>query len=205
MTSTIQPEYQPEVIDYLHRLLRDTDLYLKVGTVRHRTQLLRTSPPLHIGVQLTQDVDFLNLDHTLPRTSIEHSRFSRRCCARWGAQVTSTTLLHELTRRGMGSSVVVGRGTARLFWTIFSSTALGEYVARRGGCGSAADRPAKGGGGAGVGRPAPRLADRCGRRDPGARDVVFRPRDFLSGRRKSKTTAFLIAKEDVEQYWKSTI
>ncbi len=60
----INPEYQPEVIDYLHRLLRDTDLYLKVGTVRHRTTLLRTSP-IHVGVQLNQDVDGFNLDHTL--------------------------------------------------------------------------------------------------------------------------------------------
>ena len=32
---------QPDVIDYLHRLLRGTDLYLKLGTVRHRTTLMR--------------------------------------------------------------------------------------------------------------------------------------------------------------------
>lgn len=60
----INHDFQPEVIDYLHRLLRDTDLYLKVGTVRHRTRLLKTSP-IHVGVQLTQDVDGFNLDHTL--------------------------------------------------------------------------------------------------------------------------------------------
>ncbi len=60
----INPIYQPEVIDYLHRLLRDTDLYLKVGTVRHRTHLLKTTP-IHIGVQVGQDVDGFNLDHTL--------------------------------------------------------------------------------------------------------------------------------------------
>lgn len=60
----IHPEDQPDVIDYLHRLLRDTDLYLKVGTVRHRTRLLRTTP-LQVGVQEAQDVDGFNLDHTL--------------------------------------------------------------------------------------------------------------------------------------------
>jgi hypothetical protein len=60
----INGDYQPEVIDYLHRLLRDTDLYLKVGTVRHRTRLLKTSP-IHVGVQVTQDVDGFNLDRTL--------------------------------------------------------------------------------------------------------------------------------------------
>ena len=60
----INPTNQPDVIDYLHRLLRDTDLYLKVATVRHRTRLLKTAP-LHIGVQEDQDVDGFNLDQTL--------------------------------------------------------------------------------------------------------------------------------------------
>ena len=60
----INPADQPDVIDYLHRLLRDTDLYLKVGTVRHRTRLLRTTP-LHVGVQENQDVDAFSLDQTL--------------------------------------------------------------------------------------------------------------------------------------------
>lgn len=60
----INPAYQPEVIDYPHRLLRDTDLYLKVGTVRHRTSLFRPAP-LQIGVQENQDVDAFSLDQTL--------------------------------------------------------------------------------------------------------------------------------------------
>jgi hypothetical protein len=60
----IKTGHQPDVIDYLHRLLRDTDLYLKVGTVRHRTHLLRTAP-LHVGVQENQDVDGFSLDQTL--------------------------------------------------------------------------------------------------------------------------------------------
>ena len=34
---------QPDVVDYLHRLLRGTDLYLKLGTVRHRTTLSRVN------------------------------------------------------------------------------------------------------------------------------------------------------------------
>ena len=60
----IDSEVQPNVIDYVHRLLRDTDLYFKVGTVRHRTRLLQTAP-LHVGIQIQQDVDGFNLDQTL--------------------------------------------------------------------------------------------------------------------------------------------
>ncbi|MFT3864488.1 MAG: hypothetical protein QM729_09455 [Solirubrobacterales bacterium] len=56
-------QIQPDVLDYLHRLLRGTDLYLKLGTVRHRTTLQRgTDQP--IGVSLTEDVEEISLDRT---------------------------------------------------------------------------------------------------------------------------------------------
>lgn len=60
----IHRDIQPDVIDYIHRLLRDADLYFKIGTVTHRSNLLRTSP-VHIGIQPRVDVDALSLDQTL--------------------------------------------------------------------------------------------------------------------------------------------
>jgi len=57
-------EWQADVIDYLHRLLRDSDIYLKVATIRHRTTLSRNHPQT-IGVELSQDVEEINLDRTL--------------------------------------------------------------------------------------------------------------------------------------------
>jgi hypothetical protein len=54
---------QPDIVDYLHRLLRGTDMYLKLGTVRHRTTLLRHEGQT-IGVELSQDVEEINLDRT---------------------------------------------------------------------------------------------------------------------------------------------
>lgn len=55
---------QPDVIDYLHRLLRGTNFYIKIGTVRHRTSIIRNSDQA-IGVELHQDVEEINLDRTL--------------------------------------------------------------------------------------------------------------------------------------------
>jgi energy-coupling factor transporter ATP-binding protein EcfA2 len=55
---------QPDVIDYLHRLLRDTNLILKVATIRHRTSLIRNSPQT-VGVEIAQDVEEISLDRTL--------------------------------------------------------------------------------------------------------------------------------------------
>ena len=60
----IPREWHPDVLDYLHRLLRGTELYLKVATIRHRTQLLRNFPQT-IGVELAQDVEEITLDRTL--------------------------------------------------------------------------------------------------------------------------------------------
>jgi hypothetical protein len=54
---------QPDILDYLHRLLRGTDLYLKLGTVRHRTTLMRYEGQA-IGVELGQDVEEISLDRT---------------------------------------------------------------------------------------------------------------------------------------------
>lgn len=56
--------WQPDIVDYLHRLLRDTHVYLKAATIRHRSTLSRNHPQT-IGVELSQDVEELNLDKTL--------------------------------------------------------------------------------------------------------------------------------------------
>lgn len=59
----IRKDLQPHVVDYLHRLLRGTDAYLKLGTIRHRT-LLRTHEGQTVGVELSQDVEEISLDKT---------------------------------------------------------------------------------------------------------------------------------------------
>jgi len=60
----IPREWHPDVLDYLHRLLRDTEMYMKVATIRHRTQLLRNHPQT-VGLELSQDVEEISLDWTL--------------------------------------------------------------------------------------------------------------------------------------------
>lgn len=60
----INPAHHAEVTDYLHRLLRDTDLYLKISTVHHRTRLSKTDG-IRYGVQPSVDVDSFSLDQTL--------------------------------------------------------------------------------------------------------------------------------------------
>jgi hypothetical protein len=52
---------QPRVLGYLHRLLKDTGLWLKIGSIRHATNnYLSTDPP--VGMQLRHDAHEMALD-----------------------------------------------------------------------------------------------------------------------------------------------
>ena len=64
----IDPAVQPDVIDCIHRLVRGTNLYLKLGSVRQRTSLVRIGTQT-VGIEEHQDVEVINLDHTFEDTS----------------------------------------------------------------------------------------------------------------------------------------
>ncbi|WP_420454135.1 hypothetical protein [Rubrivirga sp.] len=57
------PDVQPDIIDYIHRLVRDSSMYLKLATVRHRTRLSRNYPQT-VGLELSQDAESIDLDRT---------------------------------------------------------------------------------------------------------------------------------------------
>ena len=57
---------QPLVIDYFHRLTKNQHLWLKVGTIRHRSSWYVRGDPA-IGMKLGDDADEINLDITLEK------------------------------------------------------------------------------------------------------------------------------------------
>lgn len=59
----VNPEIQPDILDYVHRLVRDSSIYLKLATVRHRTTLSRNYPQT-VGLELSQDAESIDLDKT---------------------------------------------------------------------------------------------------------------------------------------------
>ncbi len=60
----IRQSDQAEMIDYFHRVAKGSSLWLKIGTIRHRTRwYVAGDPP--IGVKLGDDVDQIDLDVTL--------------------------------------------------------------------------------------------------------------------------------------------
>jgi hypothetical protein len=113
----INPEHHPEVIDYLHRLLRDTDLYLKVGTIRHRTRLSKTEG-VSYGVQPYQDVDTFDLDRTLEDLG-QTSMYLEEMLRRLGQEVgidDVTTIMSEDAKKNL---VLLSGGVPRDYLNIF--------------------------------------------------------------------------------------
>lgn len=113
----INPAYQPEVIDYPHRLLRDTDLYLKVGTVRHRTRLFRPAP-LRLVFKRTMTLT-RSASIRRSKTLIRPADISRRCCVSSGRKSGLTMCRRSSAVRGGKDLVLLSGGVPRDYLNIF--------------------------------------------------------------------------------------
>jgi hypothetical protein len=57
---------QPSVIDYFHRIAKNNSLWLKIGTIRHRSRwYVNGDPPM--GLKTSDDADEIDLDLTLEK------------------------------------------------------------------------------------------------------------------------------------------
>ncbi len=110
-------EWQPDVIDYFHRLLRDTDVYLKVATIRHRTTLLRNHPQT-VGVELAQDVEEINLDRTLEDLE-ETQLFLSQMLHSMGEKAGVPKVVELFNPDALQALTLASGGVPRDFLTIF--------------------------------------------------------------------------------------
>lgn len=62
----IRKSDQPFVIDYFHRIAKGNGLWLKIGTIKHRSQWYQHSDP-PLGVKLGDDAKEINLDISLEK------------------------------------------------------------------------------------------------------------------------------------------
>jgi hypothetical protein len=58
---------QPYFIDFFHRLSKDTRLYLKLATLKHRSKLYLQLTDSYIGTELGHDIHEIDLDYTLDK------------------------------------------------------------------------------------------------------------------------------------------
>lgn len=113
----IPRQHQPHVLDYFHRIAKGRGLWLKVGTIRHRTDWYRHGDPPS-GMKLGDDADDIDLDITLEKYSLAKTfllKILDQLCAEAG--LTNHRVL--LAEGGIERLVLASGGVARDFLTIF--------------------------------------------------------------------------------------
>ena len=113
----IPRDRQPDVLDYLHRIVRDTNLFLKVATIRHRTSLVRNYPQT-IGVELSQDVEEISLDRTLEDLDATQG-FLWKMLVSIAASARIDDLVEYFNPDALQALTLVSGGVPRDFLTIF--------------------------------------------------------------------------------------
>ncbi len=114
----IKRDKQPDVLDYVHRLVRGTDYYMKIATIRHRTDLIRHDQQT-IGIELNQDVEEINLDRTLEDLS-SPSEYLGRILNYMASEVGLKNAKENLFNHNSFEELVIASGgVPRDFLTIF--------------------------------------------------------------------------------------
>ena len=108
---------QPKVVDYFHRIAKDYHLWLKIGTIRHRTRwYIQGDPPT--GLKIGDDADEIDLDLTLEKYSLA-KQFLVKILTNFAASVGVGSLWTVLTDGALDRLVLASGGVARDFLSIF--------------------------------------------------------------------------------------
>lgn len=107
---------QPEVIDYFHRLAKGAGLWLKIGTIKHRSRWYVAGNPT-IGMKIADDADGIDLDITLEKYDLT-KKFLLKILDKFASE-KSIILADLLTPSAQDRLVLASGGVARDFLTIF--------------------------------------------------------------------------------------
>ena len=108
---------QARVLDYFHRLAKDHKLWLKVGTIRHRTNwYVHGDPP--VGMKIADDADEIDLDVTLEKYSLAKD-FLTKVLSNFSNAAGVGRLDGFLTDGALDRLVLACGGVARDFLSIF--------------------------------------------------------------------------------------
>lgn len=108
---------QAHVLDYFHRIFKGRSVWLKVGTIRHRTEWYHHGDP-PIGLKLGDDCDDIDLDITLEKYEIA-KRFLLQVLDQLIEEAGLEGHDQLLAAGGVDRLVLASGGVARDFLTIF--------------------------------------------------------------------------------------
>lgn len=108
---------QPPLLDYFHRIAKGNNLWLKVGTIRHRSQwYIHSDPPT--GIKLGDDADEIDLDLTLEKYSLAKD-FLTKILKGFVAECGALSVSQILNEGAIDRLVLASGGVARDFLAIF--------------------------------------------------------------------------------------
>jgi hypothetical protein len=121
---------QAQVLDYFHRIAKGSNLWIKVGTIRHCSRWYIFGDPPY-GMKLGDDAEELDLDVTLEKYDLT-KRFLLKILENF-AKEASLSLDGFLTDGARDRLVLASGGVARDFLTIFRRAldVARERIARR--------------------------------------------------------------------------
>jgi AAA+ ATPase superfamily predicted ATPase len=112
----LQFDDQAQIVDYFFRIAKGSNLWLKIGTIRHRSRwYVRGNPS--IGMKLGDDADEIDLDATLEKYDLTR-KFLFRVLSQL-ASVSGVNLDDILVEGGKDRLVLASGGVARDFLSIF--------------------------------------------------------------------------------------
>ncbi len=108
----IPRRYHAQVLDYFHRVAKGNSLWLKIGTIRHRTQwYIHGDPP--IGVKIGDDISEIDLDLTLEKYKVTSEFLEKILLSFLGESGVRKN--DFLTRYALDRLVLASGGVARDF------------------------------------------------------------------------------------------
>jgi hypothetical protein len=108
---------QSRVADYFHRIAKDHSLWLKIGTIRHRTRwYVHGDPPM--GMKIGDDADEIDLDLTLEKYSLAKD-FLVRILSNFAKAAEIDAIVSFITNGAVDRLVLASGGVARDFLSIF--------------------------------------------------------------------------------------
>ena len=116
----IRKSDQAKVVDYFHRVAKGNGLWLKVGTIKHRSQWYEHSDP-PIGMKLGDDAKEINLDISLEKFETLRE-FLKTILANLMEETPPLTIRELINQSAIDRLTIASGGVVRDFIGIFSNS-----------------------------------------------------------------------------------
>ncbi|MFQ3275041.1 MAG: GTPase SAR1 family protein [Candidatus Nanohaloarchaea archaeon] len=121
----VKRQDQPFVADFFHLLSKDTRLFLKIASIRHRTDLYTNAKESYYGIELSHDAQKIDLDYTLDRFDDMKDFMKELLRQAFDNTETELDINEIITDNGFNQLCLAAGGVPRDFLSIFIDVANG--------------------------------------------------------------------------------